>query len=334
MENIKSIQLAPEFVLNQYNQLKKEYDKLTKENYDLKTKLNYEKTLRQQAESELNKIQEQKRKRRTKKELEDARKNDIEVSEFKTNGVKKASAAEYIPSYSCYQQIMDCIDNMIKDAKPRYKINHIRNKVLIQVGLNFGIRCGDLIDLKWKNVLNNDFTFKTKVKIIEDKTSKFNKLLITEFIKQTLTDYLIYLQENNYQVSLDDYIFSNFLNGNHISRNAIYDYMTSIQNELGLKFHFSTHTMRKTCVNVAICVDKTKVNTDIISKAQLLLNHNSSDTTMHYLNVTDKVLDTMREKVSDWLMGKTDIDELVLTDENGIENQVLNQIKDLLEKAI
>lgn len=330
-DNKYQISLAPELVLVQYNELKQKYQEISNQNnvlnnkiLELNSKLDYERTLREKAEAELLTLKRPKRNRRTKKELELQRLNDIEYNPLKKNGVKKATSADFIPSYATYKQIVNYFDNKISQSNKHYATINARNKLLLILGVSFGVRIGDLLSLKFKNILNEDGSFKNSVTIIEDKTNKLNNLLITECVKKATTEYVDILIDNDFDISLNDFIFSKLSKTSNkpLDETGVWRMFNSVQKELNLDFHFSTHTLRQTFINIVACVDRSTIDMNMITKCQVLLNHNDQTTTMRYMGVLKNLCNHARESVSDWLLGKSNIDELSFKTDDNISNKL------------
>ena len=80
---------------------------------------------------------------------------------------------------------------------------------------------------------------------------------------------------------------------------------------LNLPIVMGSHTMRKSFANIAACADKSSVDMNTITKIQGLLNHTDQRVTMRYLGTLKDMYDRARIAVSDFILGKTDLHELV-----------------------
>lgn len=272
----------------------------------------YEKKLRLAAEAALREANEKlpkKRKRRTKAEMEAERK---EYSPVKSNGVKKASKADYVRSYTDYKKIYDELNN-----------DNPRNAFAWVIGISFGVRVSDICFLRWRNLLNPDFTFRERVMMFEKKTSKLQNCLITEAVREEATKYLNTI---HWKIELDDFIFLNPLTNSYVKPKRFYTIITEASKRAGITYHISTHSMRSTFSNIALCLDKTTIDMNAIAKMQALLNHSDARTTMRYLGTLREMLDRTREVVSDFILGKTDVDVL----EAGIIGE--HNIEDVMER--
>ena len=278
----------------------------------LKGELEAEKKLRHRTEveaealrkriEELSKV----RKRRTKAELE----AEEEVySEFKQNGIRKARPAEAIRSYEDFASIQ-------KYFLDRGKI---RDWMMWTVGVSLGLRVSDLLSLKVRNVMNDDMTFRKYIFVIEKKTSKLNHCLITEAVKEAIK---LYFNSVGWKVGLDDYLFQSRKTKGKMYEEYGWKILSDAGKALGLPFVVGSHTMRKSFANIAACVDKSTVDMNTITKIQGLLNHSDQKTTMRYLGTFKDMYDRARIAVSDFVLGKTGIHELVAGDEHTIDEVI------------
>jgi hypothetical protein len=104
---------------------------------------------------------------------------------------------------------------------------------------------------------------------------------------------------------------------------------------LKLPVNIGSHTMRKSFANIAACVDKSSIDMNSITKLQGLLNHSDQRVTMRYLGTYQRMFDRARIAVSDFILGKTDVHELIagnnctiddiLSKLDGIEQAIKNQ---------
>ena len=90
--------------------------------------------------------------------------------------------------------------------------------------------------------------------------------------------------------------------------------------------------MRKSFACIAACCGITKVDMNTLPVVQGLLNHSSQTVTMRYLGIFDTMYEEAREKVSDFLLGKTNINKLIMT--NDSTNQVYDKIVNMLDEII
>lgn len=294
------------------------------EKRSLANELDYEKKLRTIYEEQVKKLQAEneqlkrqpRRSRRTKEEIDAEEK--INYSEFKCNGVKRAQAAEPIRSYDDFVAIQNYFLSK----------NNIRDWMLWTIGVSLGLRVSDLFNLKIGEFLNEDKqTFRERVKVYEIKTSKLNNILITEAVKQALTKYF---DSINWNFSLGDYLFQNRYTKDKIESKHGWKIISNAGKALKLPIHIGSHTMRKSFANIAACVDNSSIDMNSITKVQGLLNHSDQRVTMRYLSTYQKMYDKARIAVSDFVLGKTQCNELIVGLHNPTED-IISRL-DSLEK--
>ena len=83
------------------------------------------------------------------------------MENLKANGVKKAKQVDPIKN-----------KEDLKKFATYLKASNLRNYTIVVVGMNVLLRAGDLLELKWSDVLEEDMTFKRIIWITEEKTNK------------------------------------------------------------------------------------------------------------------------------------------------------------------
>lgn len=181
----------------------------------------------------------------------------------------------------------------------------MRNWALMRCGICFGLRVSDMLRLRWSWLKNSDGTWRERLQIVEKKTSKINRILITDAVKETLDEYAKWLGSYDY----NGLVFCK-TTGAAMNTKVAARIFTELNETVGLPIHISSHTMRKTFANIIVsCYDGT-MQVEAIDKAQRALNHADQRSTGHYLAVIDSEVDKARIAVSDFVLGKTDIDKL------------------------
>ena len=307
--------------------------RLEKENSQLKDELSAERQLRYKTEQEVDKLQNERkrllasieqleknpprRKRRTKAEIEAA--GEV-YNEFKSDGKRKARPSEPIRSYEDF----DAIQKFFLSA------NRIRDWALWVIGISLGLRVSDLLSLKIRDLLNDDGTFKERILLIEQKTSKANNCLITESVKEAVTRYLASLN-NNYD--LDEYLFKSNKTKGKMFEEYGWKILSDAGKAVNLPIVIGSHTMRKSFANIAACVDKSSIDMNAITKIQGLLNHSDQRVTMRYLGTYQQMFDRARIAVSDFVLGKTDVHELVAGNNYTIDD-IMSSVEELRTKIL
>ena len=161
------------------------------------------------------------------------------------------------------------ISRLLKD-KPR-------DRLLFVVGVNNGLRAGDLLKLKVKDVRN--LNVGDQLSIIEGKTGKKNVLVINKTVYRVLSDFLKSAKPLD-----DDFLFQSRKGDNQpITIQAVNHLIKGWTKAINLKGNFGAHTLRKTWGYVQRTVHF--VGFEIICKRY---NHSSPAVTMRYLGIEDK----------------------------------------------
>lgn len=225
-----------------------------------------------------------------------------EWSEFKRDGHRKATKAQSLGSYDEIKRISDWFMDQ----------RQYRNWALWRCGIAFGLRFSDLVSLKWKQLVHEDCSFRDYVNPIERKTQKRHTCLITDVVKETLAEYV---RLTNNRMAPDDFVFPGSTKGKGdgstpLTTSQGCKILKAAADACGIETHVSTHTMRKTMVNIACCIGGVTLDSGKFALARGLLNHSSEATSMAYLDRIDPMLDDARRVVSDFILGKTEEKEI------------------------
>ncbi len=153
-----------------------------------------------------------------------------------------------------------------------------RNLLLFTMGINNGIRAGDLLKIKVGDVR---YLKPGQVhQIIESKTKKKNIVVINKSVRKALDNYFArgeHKEDNHY-------LFQSRKGDNSpLSVQSVHALMKKWTNSINLKGNYGTHTLRKTWGYQQRF--KFGVGFDIIAKRY---NHSDPKTTMNYLGIEDK----------------------------------------------
>ncbi len=278
--------------------------RLEVENKQLHEELGLERSARYTAERRNEELQRQvvalqqpqPRKRRTKKEMEED--EEKEYNEFKSDGKRKSRPASPIRSYDDFAAMQNYFLSKGK----------IRDWALWTIGVSLGLRISDLLSLKIKHILNDDKSFRKRIVVVEQKTSKSNNCLITESVIDAATKYFDSIQWN---FDLEDYLFKSAKTKGKMYEEYGWKILSDAGKALNLPIVIGSHTMRKSFANIAACVDKSNIDMNAITKIQGLLNHSNQQVTMRYLGTYQQMFDKARVSVSEFVLGRTGINELV-----------------------
>lgn len=153
-----------------------------------------------------------------------------------------------------------------------------RDYCIFVVGINVGLRAGDLLSLKIKDVTDGNTIYDT-VTIKEQKTGKTRNFALNENAKESIKIYLNSLTDYDFE----DYLFKS-RKGGHLGVRPLHHIIKTITKDLGIKGNFGTHTLRKTMAYHRY------INKVPLETLQKLLNHSSSAITLRYIAITQKVI--------------------------------------------
>lgn len=166
-----------------------------------------------------------------------------------------------------------------------------RDNMLFICGINFGLRVSDLRVLRFCDLIDETFTFKESLVLIEKKTSNTRKvkrnrhLSINNAVIEAVTLYL----ENVPGVKLSDYMFRCESNrgknsGKPLHRNSIDEILKGIASDLHLPMRVATHTLRKTFGYHQMVMGGNDHRTLLL--LQKMFGHSSAAQTLEYIGIT------------------------------------------------
>jgi len=147
------------------------------------------------------------------------------------------------------------------------------------VGINSVLRISDFIKLKWNDVFYEIGELKKEIRLIEKKTNKQKNFRINESMGKALLEYFKYID----RPAVDEYIFKSRQGGNSpLSVKMAWRIFKDIQDNVKLRTHIGTHSMRKTFCFMAW---KQGVPIETLMK---VLNHGSQSVTKRYIGITQE----------------------------------------------
>lgn len=172
-----------------------------------------------------------------------------------------------------------------------------RNNMLFVLGINFGLRISDILELRFCDVINKDFTFKNTVAVFEKKTrntrkKKTNRIItINSCVRQAIILYL----DNTPNCSLSDYMFISESNNKSLSGNTPLTRQAADQiikqgtKAIGLEGNYATHSLRKTFAYQYMLQHKNEPRA--LQLLQKMFNHKSMRQTLDYIGITEEEID-------------------------------------------
>ncbi|RQD63182.1 MAG: site-specific integrase [Desulfonatronovibrio sp. MSAO_Bac4] len=154
--------------------------------------------------------------------------------------------------------------------------NKPRDLLLFTMGINNGLRIGDILKLKVKQV--QGLRPGETLRIREQKTDKDNILLINKAVHRALDDHLA-----SAGLEPDDYLFKSKKGSGPLTVSAANRLVKSWCKTINLRGNYGTHSLRKTFGYIQRI--KYGVGFEVLCKR---FNHSSPAVTMRYLGIEDK----------------------------------------------
>lgn len=159
-----------------------------------------------------------------------------------------------------------------------------RDYTLFVVGINVGLRAGDLLNLKIGDVYKNN-KIVDSVLVQEQKTSKKREFELNQSAKEAIELCLSSLKD----FSEDTYLFKSRKGDGPLTVSAAHKIIKTTLRDLNIKGNYGTHTLRKTFA-YHIYINNIKDNPTIINTLQKMLNHSSAGVTLRYIGITKEVI--------------------------------------------
>ena len=192
---------------------------------------------------------------------------------YTAKGYRVPHASDPIPENELYR----IRDYFLFSGKTRYGL---RNWILVLLGINVGLRCGDLTRLRIKDVVK-DNEIKTGIEYTAEKTRSKGIMYIQDSLKPDLIEYIASLKDK----SPSSWLFPSE-RGGPMRTNSVYKIFSRASKDLNLKFNFGTHSLRKSFGRNAYLQYG-------MDGAREVLRHRDNKSTMHYIGVTE---DDIKEK--------------------------------------
>lgn len=193
------------------------------------------------------------------------------------------------------------LDDISRISKYLLDNKRYRDNMLFIVGINFGLRVSDLLQLRFSHLIDDDFTFRTTFPILEKKTKNTRKVKRNRYISindAVIEAVTIYLEHT--ECKLDDYLFKSESNNKGysstdekdetdnrnkpMSRMSVDRILKEIGNTLKLTNKMSTHTLRKTFAYHQMAISNNDPRKLLL--LQKTLGHSSVVQTLDYIGIT------------------------------------------------
>ena len=172
----------------------------------------------------------------------------------------------------------------IKDKKQIEKVkavlrkNSFRDYLMFVMGINTGLRISDLLNLTFKDVLDDAGAITEIIKVKERKTGKTKTFFVNETVKKSLLEYM-----KDVDVESTGYLFASRKGDNQpISRIQAYRIVNDACGMAKIKGLIGTHTLRKTFGYWAY---KQGIDITLLMK---IFNHSAPSITLRYIGITQE----------------------------------------------
>lgn len=228
-----------------------------------------------------------------------AKNNRIQISEIKR--ARSVTSDMLLPANEQIETEL-AIEHKAEPIKSRDDICRIsrflianekyRDNMMFIVGINFGLRVSDLIQLRFVDIFNEDLSFKTTFPVFEIKTRNTRKVCKNRYItinEAVMDAVVLYLE--HCPASLSDYMFRSESNrgknaNKPISRKSVDRILKEIAEALNLNCHVSTHTLRKTFAYHQMLMSNNDPRKLLL--LQKMFGHSSVIQTLEYIGITEE----------------------------------------------
>ena len=170
--------------------------------------------------------------------------------------------------------------NRIDAMKKLLRGQSLRDYCLFTLGINSGLRVGDLLALRVSDVLDERGKLAERISVREQKTGKRKDFPLGPSAQKALREYL-----DAHALRPDAPLFPSRKGGTPLDRRTAWRIMSDAAKAVGITESIGTHTLRKTFGYHAY-----QMGMDI-TRIQKLLNHSSPGVTLAYIGITREELD-------------------------------------------
>lgn len=166
------------------------------------------------------------------------------------------------------------LDQIEKMKKALMRYCSYRDYMMFTIGINIGLRIGDLLSLRVSDILEG-----THIVIVEQKTEKTKRFLVNPKLRREVKAYA-----RKMQLKTNDYLFPSRKGNGPITRVQAYRVLNKAA-EMADVPDVGTHTLRKTFGYLHYQKYKD------IALLQQILNHSNPKDTMIYIGLTQDLMD-------------------------------------------
>lgn len=161
-----------------------------------------------------------------------------------------------------------------------------RDFALFVFGIHAGLRGGDLLSVRWTDILTPDGKARDKIKVLESKTKKCRILTLQENAREALTRWRDFTEHD-----LNGYVFPNST-GERLTIQRLHQLVNQWASLAGVKGHFGSHTLRKT---YGYHMRRAGVGIETLMK---VFGHSSQSITLRYIGIEEDEIAEANLKIS------------------------------------
>ncbi|MGL5649383.1 MAG: tyrosine-type recombinase/integrase [Clostridium sp.] len=170
-------------------------------------------------------------------------------------------------------------DEKVEEIKKELKDKSIRNYIMFELGISLGLRIGDILKLKVKDIYDKDTMY-----LKEQKTNKYKEVPIAPKLKRLLKEFC--KDREGYE-----YLIKSRKGFNEpIRRNRAYKILREVSVKVGIE-RIGTHSMRKTFGR------KYYKTYGDIEELRKYFNHSNAGVTRRYIGIEQDVINNRIKKL-------------------------------------
>lgn len=167
----------------------------------------------------------------------------------------------------------------LQEFEDYLKNKNPRDHIMFLLGVNLGLRISDILPLKVKDVRN-----KQSVKVYEEKTGKFNQIIINHELKRALAEYTKGMKDNDYLIKSRKKTATG--RQQHIDRVQAYRILKNAAKAVGYRGDIGTHSLRKT-----FGYRFYQKSGGDVGALMRLFNHDDQTITLRYIGIEQEQVD-------------------------------------------
>lgn len=224
---------------------------------------------------------------------------DMRYGKRSVTRAKKSTKMECLYTKEDVIAVYNVFKNRVEKATTFAKKRDSRRNLCMYVcAINIGLRGGDFCALKWRDIFDNNWIFKTNAEYVPSKTKRCNKhvdLIWSTDFESVMLGWLAWKIKYEKEPDLNDYIFPS-QKGGHIESKRWWSIMEKARKEAGVKQKIGTNGLRKTMVNQYIKNADDKAHG--LMEMSSYLGHSDLRITERYACIEKENIKTTKEKMA------------------------------------